>query len=247
METQNTIHNSWANLYDFVYEQTYGPFYQTFTNRTVDTISKLLQPPGKILDLGAGTGRIAIPLLRMGYEVFPVEISTGMFEVLCNNIQQNGLNCNAENDSISGFKYNNKADLAVCVFTVLIYITSEAEMYKSIQNTAKHIKPGGLFFFDIASAAVFHGNKIRRPSFTRNTQITPDDTAENPNLYIYKENCSGVFNNEPFDYTDEFPLRLWSHAEMYKILTDCGFEDTKKSFPEFNGTGSEYKLFRKMI
>jgi len=242
METQFTIHNSWAKFYDFVCEQSFGSAYQALTNNTISAIKGILPDKGAVLDLGAGTGRITIPLAKQGYELFPVEISTEMSSVLTMNLIENQLKSYAQNNSIAGFKYEGlKADMAVCVFTVLIYITSKEEMVKSIQNVAAHLKPGGLFFFDIASQQVFQGGIVTKANFRREIEITRTEG----NIYTYKEECNGMFNNESFSYTDEFPIRCWSKQELISILTDFGFEDTNENFYEFAGTGSEYKLFRK--
>ena len=49
-------HDSWAQYYDFVYQKTYGEFYDRFNQLTLQTIQKILPYKGSILDLGAGTG-----------------------------------------------------------------------------------------------------------------------------------------------------------------------------------------------
>ena len=215
--------------------------YQKLTNDTINAINNIL-PGGKILDLGAGTGRITIPLLQNEYEVLPVEISKGMYDVLVSKLTSNNLKCDSQNKSIATFNFDTKADLAVCVFTVLIYITTKEEMVQTIKNIAKHLKSNGLFFFDISSITASHSGVFKNNYFTR--KIVISHVADS--LYNYNEECFGVFNNEPFRYCDVFPLRQWTEGELNEILSDCGFENTNKSFPEFNGTGATYKLFRKL-
>ena len=61
-------HDNWGSLYDYVYEQTYGDFYRDLTVETVDQINQIL-PSGTIIDYGAGTGRLSIPLSNQGSKV----------------------------------------------------------------------------------------------------------------------------------------------------------------------------------
>ena len=49
-------HASWAGIYDLVYEESFGQFYDALTNTTIDQIKKTVQPPASIVDFGAGTG-----------------------------------------------------------------------------------------------------------------------------------------------------------------------------------------------
>jgi ubiquinone/menaquinone biosynthesis C-methylase UbiE len=46
--------------------------------RVIDTLADELEGSGLILDIGAGTGRYAVPLQRMGLEVVGIDISSGM-------------------------------------------------------------------------------------------------------------------------------------------------------------------------
>ena len=61
-------HDNWGSLYDHVYEQTYGDFYRDLTVETLDQINQIL-PSGTIIDYGAGTGRLSIPLSNQGFKV----------------------------------------------------------------------------------------------------------------------------------------------------------------------------------
>ena len=57
-------HSSWANVYDLAYEHSFGEFYGSFSEATVETIVGRIQPPARIVDFGAGTGRLPIPRIE---------------------------------------------------------------------------------------------------------------------------------------------------------------------------------------
>ena len=77
-----TPHDSWAEVYDRVYEESFGNFYNDLTATTLSVIDELAFPGCDILDLGAGTGRLAIPLSQSGFQVTAVDASVGMLDVL---------------------------------------------------------------------------------------------------------------------------------------------------------------------
>ena len=78
----NNPHDSWAEVYDEAYEQSFGTLYTMLTDMTLDIIANNTKLGTKILDIGAGTGRLSIPLLQHGYSVCAVDASSKMLNVL---------------------------------------------------------------------------------------------------------------------------------------------------------------------
>jgi 16S rRNA A1518/A1519 N6-dimethyltransferase RsmA/KsgA/DIM1 with predicted DNA glycosylase/AP lyase activity len=118
--------------YDFVYEQTFGSLYHTLATYTLNVINQIL-PTGTILDFGAGTGRLTIPLLEAGYHVIAVEKSRGMIGELLRKAKEKNLQPNIHPCSISEYE-NGKADMALALFTVLSYSITEDELSKNIHK-----------------------------------------------------------------------------------------------------------------
>ena len=77
-----TAHESWAWVYDEVYEKSFGSFYTNLTSQTLSVVDGLLAPGSSILDVGAGTGRLAIPLSERGYSITAIDASKLMLDVL---------------------------------------------------------------------------------------------------------------------------------------------------------------------
>lgn len=236
-------HDSWATFYDFVYQQTYGNIYNELTSKNLEAINNFL-PTGKIIDFGAGTGRLAIPLTEQGYSLVAVEKSIGMVKEFKRKIEKRNLKIDIRNCSISEYE-NGKADLAIALFTVLSYSITEEELSRNIENICKYVNPIGYFFFDLPNMNFFNkpGPVIKQTSNFRRT-IELISTSEN-NTYTYREQCSGIFNGQTFNYEDEFKIRYWELSTLDKLLKENGFIDTSKCFPQFDFSGSIYKLYRR--
>jgi len=85
------FHDKDAPTYDQRYDE--SPFFvKVYEPVTWNNIRRFLPSPGgRILDAGGGTGRWAVPLARMGYQVTLTDISTGMLEVARHKLESEGL------------------------------------------------------------------------------------------------------------------------------------------------------------
>lgn len=225
-----------------MYQSTFGDYYDRFTNQTLGVL-KSIRESGTILDLGAGTGRFSIPLAKAGYAIIAVEKSKGMIEVMTQKSLVENIQFPMHHCSIAEYQ-NGKVDLAMAVFTVLIYITEENELHQSLQNISEHLNPGGFFFFDLANEILFDEHMyspVVKGSFSRNVTVRKNSEP----LYTYDETCSGVYNGEAFSYRDTFPIRQWTFSEVEPILEKCGLVRVDRHFNEFRNTGSTYHLYQK--
>lgn len=73
-----------AKYYDVVYSHVKG---QDVIDAEIDLIQSIVQPGKPVLDLACGTGRHAIPLAQMGYEVAGIDSSERMISILNSKFQ----------------------------------------------------------------------------------------------------------------------------------------------------------------
>ena len=157
----------------------------------------------------------------------------------------NNLNLTSPIHACSISDYNSEdADLALAVFTVLSYSTTDDELLKSINNICKHIKPEGYFFFDLPKKVFFEQPQIEvvEGEFKRSVELRK---TELPNVYTYNEICSGNLNGQEFEYTEVFNIRYWEIDTLHKILIENGLKRIDKNFFKFENTGSSYYLYQK--
>ena len=236
-------HDNWGTYYDFVYEQTFGSFYSNLTKETLNVIKQIL-PKGTILDFGAGTGRLSFPLSNQGYKVIAVEKSIGMVDEFKRKLDGQNPEIEIHNCSISEYE-NGKSDLAIALFTVLSYLITEDELSKNIENICKHINQNGYFFFDLPNTVFFNAGRLTNIDTNTFKRLVELKSNNENDIYTYREQCSGIFEGQEFSYEDEFKIRYWEISALDKLLIKNGFNDTLKSFPQFNSTGSTYKLYKR--
>ena len=240
----NQPHDNWGEYYDYVYEQTFGGYYDALTAETLNVIKQIL-PDATIIDFGAGTGRLAIPLAENGHKVVAVEKSAGMVNEFKRKLSSGNAEIEIHNCSISEYDGAN-ADLAIALFTVVSYSISEEGLSRNLEAICKSVRSGGYFFFDLPSTLFFQVGRIIQKESAHLNRFVNIAATDELDIYTYHERCSGVFNGNDFSYEEEFKIRYWKTAFVEHILNDNGFIDTPQTFPQFNSTGSTYKLFKKI-
>jgi len=110
--------------------------------------------PQHVVDLGCGTGTIAIPLANEGYNVTGIDLSVHMLEVAAEkwhassgDATRGSLKLMQQN--ICSWKLDTLADSIISFCDCLNYIVDEDELLAALQATYDGLKPGGVFMFDV--------------------------------------------------------------------------------------------------
>lgn len=249
-------HDSWAHVYDLVNQESFGTLYTRLCTDTNDLCQQLCQqsPAGggicNILDIGAGTGRTAIPLARQGHRVTAVEPSVPMCEEIHRKAKENNVepNLTIVPKPIQDYKAKENAyDLVLCLFTVIAYITTENDLTRTIQTLSRVLKPGGLFLLDIPQIEHFPPRQsYQTQRLQREVLLVQQPNEEN--LYHYVENAQITFGGKTVRYADSFLLRRWADEEIVKLCINNGLinqENQNQLRKKFGWTGAAYYLFRK--
>jgi 2-polyprenyl-3-methyl-5-hydroxy-6-metoxy-1,4-benzoquinol methylase len=233
-------HGSWASVYDLAYEQSYGELYQALTLATIERIRSVIRPPARIVDFGAGTGRLSIPLSSDGYDVLAVEPCREMLDQLTN--KPGGTSVSKFNGKMQDFHTDTPFDMAICVFTVILYLLDENSLRKSIWAAANAIKPGGLMLIDIPLRALFKSYQINTSVIQRSVTVS---SSQEKDIYLYSEHITLKRNGHTTSFTDKFYIRYWDVKDVLLILSECGFSVKKDMSTELEGAGSQYFLLKK--
>ena len=102
---------------------------------------------GHALELGIGTGRIALPLARRGVSVHGIELSKAMAARL--RTKPGGEEIGVTIGDFATTTVEGTFSLAYLVFNTIGNLTTQAAQVACFQNVAAHLEPGGCFVIEV--------------------------------------------------------------------------------------------------
>jgi SAM-dependent methyltransferase len=97
---------------------------------------------GPVLELGCGTGRVALHLARRGYEVIGLDRAQELLDVLDERAE--GLKLTTLPADARAFQLDQQAGLVLAPTHLLQLLPSQEERGECLQSIAKALRPGGL-------------------------------------------------------------------------------------------------------
>jgi len=108
--------------------------------------------PRRVLDLACGTGNVAELLAQAGHEVVGVDVSGPMIAQAIAKAERKRLPITYHRQDAACMRIPGPPfDLCVSLFDSVNYITDPADVQRAFHRVAEHLRPGGLFIFDINS------------------------------------------------------------------------------------------------
>ena len=103
----------------------------------------------QILELGCGTGRLAIPLLKEGADYTGVEISKTFCEYAKQKIIDNNFTPNIINKDFRDFNINIKYDMIFIGFNSFLHLLTDLDAMAFFESVKKHMHNKTLLYIDI--------------------------------------------------------------------------------------------------
>jgi len=102
---------------------------------------------GRVLELGIGTGRLALPLARRGLRVDGIELSAAMVEQLRSKAGSSDIGVTIGDFSTT--KVNGTFALVYLVRNTIMNLTTQDAQVGCFRNVAAHLDPGGFFVIEV--------------------------------------------------------------------------------------------------
>ncbi len=112
----------------------------------VDLLAELAGD-GRALELGIGTGRIALPLAARGVPVAGIELSEAMVDQL--RAKPGGADIPITIGDFATAEVDGTFRTAYLVFNTIMNLTSQATQVACFRNVATHLEPGGTFLIEV--------------------------------------------------------------------------------------------------
>jgi len=141
-------------LKDKYTEETYGEhvaeiyddWYQGYEEAAIDRLVELSNG-GRALELGIGTGRIAIPLHQRGIEVHGIDASTAMVTKL--HQKSGGEQILVTMGSFATLPVAGSYSLVYVLFNTFYALLTQDEQVNCFESVAKHLESGGVFVLEV--------------------------------------------------------------------------------------------------
>ncbi len=208
-------------------------------------VAKAKTKPDSILDLACGTGELSVRFAQEGFSVVGVDLSDDMLMVAQEKAAEAGLTLSLFQQNMAELELLKEFDCVVIFCDSLNYLQSDKEVQETIQRVYKHLKPGGLFIFDVHSVHkmkdVFGNQSFsyvdEDVSYIWNCTYDDTDTRVEHDItfFAYNEEMDAYHR-----FDEVHAQRTWSIDHYQSWLSEAGFiniavsADFKMSEPTSN-------------
>ena len=107
--------------------------------------------PGPVVELGVGTGRIAVPIAVEGIRVIGVDSSAGMLEVARERAESAGVADLVELrlGDLRAPPVSERVELVICPFRSYLHLRTDEKRLRALRAARDLLVPGGRLVFDV--------------------------------------------------------------------------------------------------
>jgi SAM-dependent methyltransferase len=138
-------HSSDAAEYGDRIAEIYDDLYPEIDQDAIGLLKRLAQG-GSALELGIGTGRVAIPLHEQGVDITGIDASEAMIARLKGKPQSGGIDIVAAD--FAQFQLGRTFDLIYVVFNTFFALTTQEQQLACLRSISTHLNPGGSFLIE---------------------------------------------------------------------------------------------------
>ena len=108
----------------------------------------------RVLEIGAGTGRFTLPVLRRGFRVTATDVNASMLETLREKVAELGAGdrCEIRIEDLFGLSFQNEQFDYVYGLHVIPRLLSLDDQRAALREIARTVRPGGRFLFNFRNA-----------------------------------------------------------------------------------------------
>lgn len=170
--------------------------------------------PGRLIDLGCGTGRLLLPMAQRGFWVLGVDLSAEMLKVVGAKADAAGVPVHRLQANIVQLEglADQSFDYAACLFSTLGMVTGARERGRVIRQVHRLLRPGGKFVLHVHNRWFNCWDPDGRAWLLRDgwRSLCRDETAGDKFMPAHQ----GITG---------FPLHLFTRREITQLLTAANF------------------------
>lgn len=219
------MYTRFADIYDRL---THDIHYIKWADYIQSAFLKFGLTPKLILELGCGTGSLAIELSKRGYEMIALDASVDMLGKAYEKAKAEKTDILFLNQDMREFELYGTVDVVICMLDSINYITSIKDIKKVFGLVQNYLNPGGLFIFDTNSSYKLSqvlGNEtfyeldneiswVWQNTYDSKKRITTFD------LTFFVKNQNGLYER----FEENHKERAFSREEIVQALESTGLK-----------------------
>lgn len=227
------VFGNYARYYNLLYQDKDYVGEAKFIDQLIQANAPTSQ---SILELGCGTGTLALLLVKEGYNVCGVDLSTSMLQEARERFSQITPKLKAKLTLLQGdirtIRIDQQFDVIISVFHVFSYQVTNEDLASAFATVKAHLKPGGLFLFDC-----WYGPTVLTDCPTIRIKSLEDQDVKitriaepilHPNLNLVDVNYQIFIKNKNTNIVEELKethrMRYLFKPEIDKLLTDTNLQ-----------------------
>jgi SAM-dependent methyltransferase len=145
----------------------YDPWSRTVVEDIAFYVEEAQRSGGPVVELGVGTGRIAIPIARTGIPVIGVDSSERMLAVARERAEAEGVDLDLRFGDLRSPPVEGRFPLVISPFRALLHMETDADRRAALRSIHRLLEPAGRFIFDVFTPlpdgiAETHGRWLER-------------------------------------------------------------------------------------
>jgi SAM-dependent methyltransferase len=134
--------------YDSIAEL-YDPWSASVVEDVAFYLEEARRSGGPVVELGVGTGRIAVPIAADGIRVVGVDSSRGMLQVCARRAALAGVDVDLRVGDLREPPVTERVPLVICPFRSLLHMQTDGDRRGVLSAAYELLLPGGRFVFDV--------------------------------------------------------------------------------------------------
>ena len=194
----------------------YDPWHRSVTEDIAFYVDEARRSGGPVVELGVGTGRIAVPIAADGIHVIGVDSSRAMLDVCARRAALAGVELDLRLGDLRKPPVKERVPLAICPFRAYLHMHTHTQRRQAFTAARTLLHDGGRLVFDVF-----------RPG--------PQDIAETHGRWLERE--PGIFERADWDsdaqtltlsvrgQLGESTMTLWwlEPERWHTLLAEAGF------------------------
>jgi SAM-dependent methyltransferase len=139
-----------VSLYDAI-ARLYDPWSVSVTEDVEFYVEEAVRAGSPVVELGVGTGRIAVPVAAAGVRVIGIDSSRGMLEVCREHAELAGVSdlIDLRLGEVEAPPVSERLGLVTCPFRSFLHLLDDEARLRALRAARELLVPGGRFVFDV--------------------------------------------------------------------------------------------------